>query len=110
MGGGNDDDISMVINLSSPLGKSANDFLDPQKCTLKYSSFDDAVQMIQNLGPNALIGKMDVSNALRSLPVRPQDLSLLVFKAITTLISVCLWAVLYHRLYSRNSPPFCTGH
>lgn len=110
MGGGNDDDISMVINLSSPLGKSANDFLDPQKCTLKYSSFDDAVQMIQNLGPNALIGKMDVSNAFRSLPVRPQDLSLLVFKAITTLISVCLWAVLYHRLYSRNSPPFCTGH
>lgn len=70
----------MIINLSSPAGRSVNNFIDPQECTVKYSSFDEAVQMIQNLGPNALIGKMDVSNAFRLLPVRPQDFSLFGFK------------------------------
>lgn len=68
------------MNLSSPVGRSVNDFIDPRECTVKYSSFDEAVLMIQNLGLTAMIGKMDVSNAFRLLPARPQDFSLLGFK------------------------------
>lgn len=36
--------------------------------------------MVQNLGANAQLGKMDISNAFRLLPIRPEDFSLLGFK------------------------------
>lgn len=47
----------MIINISSPAGRSVNEFIDPQEYTVKYSSSDEVVQMIQNMDPNALMGK-----------------------------------------------------
>ena len=41
----------MIMNLSSPAGRSVNDFIDPQECTVKYFSFDEAGLMIQIWGP-----------------------------------------------------------
>ena len=69
----------LICNLSAPEGKSVNDFIDPDSCSVSYSSFDDAIQLVQQLGPNALLGKMDISNAFRLLPVRPEDFCLLGF-------------------------------
>jgi hypothetical protein len=42
-----------------------------------YSTFDDAVALIGSMGQGALLGKMDISNAFRLLPVSPQDFCLL---------------------------------
>lgn len=70
----------LITNLSAPRGNSINEFIDPEICSVNYSSFDQAVNMVQNLGPNAQLGKMDISNAFRLLPIRPEDFSLLGFK------------------------------
>lgn len=74
------------------------------------------LKIIQNIGPNVLIGEMDVFNALSYyLHVRPQGLSLVGFKFmcnyyIAKLLNACLWAFLYYVPYLRYFPPFCTGH
>lgn len=34
----------MIINLSSPVDRSINNFIDSKGCTAKYSSFDEAVE------------------------------------------------------------------
>lgn len=70
----------LITNLSAPRGNSINEFIDPEICSVNYSSFDQAVNMVQNLGANAQLGKMDISNAFRLLPIRPEDFSLLGFK------------------------------
>ena len=69
----------LIFNLSAPEGKVVNDFIDPDSCSVSYSSFDDAIQLVQQLGPYALFGKMDISNAFRLLPVRPEDFCLFGF-------------------------------
>ena len=69
----------MICNLSAPKGNSINDFIDPQLCTVHYSTFDEAIHLIQNLGQGALLAKLDISNAFRLLPVRPEDFNLLGF-------------------------------
>lgn len=91
----------MIIHFSSPVGRSVNDFIDPQECTVKYSSFNEVFQMIQNMDPNALMRKwmfpMPLGYYLLNLRILVcWDLSLW---AITTLITVCLWSVLYLVLY-----------
>lgn len=57
----------MITNLSAPAGRSVNDFIDPKACSVNYKSSDKALQMTQHLGPNALLRKMDISNAYRLL-------------------------------------------
>ena len=47
----------LICNFSAPEGKSVNDFIDPDSCSVSYSSFDDAIQLVQQLGPNALLGE-----------------------------------------------------
>jgi hypothetical protein len=57
-----------------------NDYVD-EKCTsVKYSSFDNAINMIKNLGVNTLIGKKDIKSAFRLVPIYPDDFDLLGFK------------------------------
>lgn len=34
----------MIINLSSPVDRSINNFIESKGCTVKYSSFDEAVE------------------------------------------------------------------
>ncbi|MCU7858829.1 MAG: hypothetical protein KZQ86_03130 [Candidatus Thiodiazotropha sp. (ex Lucinoma kastoroae)] len=70
----------LIHHLSHPRGRSVNDFIDPQLCSVQYTSFDEAVFMLQDLGPNCKIFKMDLKNAFRLLPVNPADFDLLGFK------------------------------
>ena len=58
----------LITHLSYPSGNSAYDFIDPSMSSLTYSSFENAVNMIKNLGIGALIGKMDCQAAFRLLP------------------------------------------
>jgi hypothetical protein len=48
--------------------------------SVKYSSIDDAVEMIQSLGKRAKLGISDIKKAFRLLPVWPGDFDLLGFR------------------------------
>jgi hypothetical protein len=70
----------MIHNLSFPLNNSDNDYIDKEYCTVKYSSIDNAVTMIQKFGKNALLAKCDVQSAFRLLRLSPSDFDLTGFK------------------------------
>lgn len=69
----------MICNLSSPQGQSVNDFINPEQCSVQYTSFDDTTAMISKLGRGALLSKKDKANAFRLLPIYPEDSLLLGF-------------------------------
>jgi len=75
-----DGSMRLIHHLSYPFGEGVNDYIDPDKCSVNYSSFDHAVQMVSDLGPGSLMGKMDIKSAFRLLPVHPDDFSLLGFR------------------------------
>lgn len=70
----------MITHLSYPPSLGINAFIDPQLCSVKYSSFDSVVDMIAELGQGAELGKVDIKNAFRLLPIYPGDFELLGFK------------------------------
>jgi len=70
----------LITHLSYPPNFSVNDFIDEKYTSVKYSSFDNAVAMIQKLGQNAEIGKKDIKSAFRLLRIYPGDFDLLGFK------------------------------
>ena len=50
----------LIHHLSYPAGDSVNDHIDPELCSVHYTRFDTAVQMVQRLGKGALLGKADI--------------------------------------------------
>lgn len=70
----------LIHHLSYPEGQSLNDFIDPKLCSVQYTTFDEAIQMVQNLGQSCLLGKADIKSAFRLLPVSPHDFDQLGFK------------------------------
>lgn len=69
----------LILNLSYPPEKSVNDFIDKEHCTVRYSSIDDAVKMVQKLGKGALLAKADIKSAFRLLRIWPGDFDQLGF-------------------------------
>ena len=67
----------LIVDLSNPAGSSTNDGIDPTLCSLCYASVDDAVNIIQRLGRNTLLLKLDIKDAYRIVPVHPADYHLL---------------------------------
>ena len=67
----------MITHLSAPAGQSVNDFISKEDYKLQYASVDDAIQMIQQCGPRAMMAKADIKSAFRLLPVRKEDWHLL---------------------------------
>jgi hypothetical protein len=67
----------LITHLSFPTNFSVNDYADEKFTSVKYSSFDNAINMIKNLGVNALIGKKDIKSAFQLLPIYPGDFDLL---------------------------------
>ena len=64
----------LIVDLSSPHGASVNDDgIDSAFTSIRYSSIDDAVRIIQSLGNGALMAKLDLKAAYRSVPVHPED-------------------------------------
>ena len=54
-----------------------NDGIEKELCSLKYSSVEMAVKWIIQLGPGALMAKLDIESAYRIVPVHPDDRHLL---------------------------------
>lgn len=70
----------LIQHLSYPHGLSVNDYIDKGLCSVTYTPFDHALDMVGSQGKFALIGKKDISSAFRLLPVNPDDFELLGFK------------------------------
>ena len=68
-----------IYHLSAPYGSSINDSIDPDAYTLSYCSVDDAFNIVSELGRGTLMAKIDLRNAFRLIPVRPEDWNLLGF-------------------------------
>ena len=69
-----------IYHLSAPYSSSINDSISSQDYTLSYCSVDDAFAIVSSLGRGALMAKIDLRNAFRLIPVRPQDWNLLGIK------------------------------
>ena len=67
----------LIVDLSSPHGKSINDAIDRDLCSISYTSIDSAVSFIQALGPGCLLAKLDLREAYRAVPIHPLDRPLL---------------------------------
>ena len=67
----------LIVDLSSPEGKSVNDGICKELCSLSYVRVDDIVPVIQRLGQGTLLAKLDVQAAYRTVPVHPDDCHLL---------------------------------
>ena len=70
----------LIHHLSYPKDKSINDHIPDELKTVHYSSIDDAIEIILNLGPNATMAKTDISNAFRIIPIPPHDHAILDIK------------------------------
>ena len=84
-------DWRTIYHLSAPIGNSINDFIDSDAYTLTYCTVDDAYAIVKLLGPGTLLSKIDLKNAFRLIPVRPQDWNLLgIFWHEKYYIDTCL--------------------
>ena len=50
-----------------------NDGVEPELCSLTYTTVDQVAEIATNLGRGALLAKVDVESAYRLVPVHPQD-------------------------------------
>ena len=75
-----DGSVRLILDLSSPRGDSVNDGISQEDFACKFSNFDDAVTIVQRLGPNAWLSKIDIKHAFRICPVLPSQWPLLCFQ------------------------------
>ena len=66
-----------IVDLSAPRGCSVNSGISESLCSLSYASLDNAVGLIQRLGPGTQLVKLDLKDAYRMIPVHPYDHHLL---------------------------------
>ena len=50
----------LIVDLSSPDGRSVKDGIEGDLCTLSYIKVDDAVRAVQEKGGGARLAKVDV--------------------------------------------------
>lgn len=67
----------LIVNLSAPIGFSVNDAIDPDFCTLRYTTVHEAAKLVARSGPGAQLAKLDLQSAYRQVPVHPADQPLL---------------------------------
>ena len=67
----------LIVDLSSPRGRSVNDAIPKELCSIAYISLDDATALIQAAGNGCLLAKVDLQEAYRAVPVHPSDQRLL---------------------------------
>ena len=73
-------EFRLITHLSFPPGRSINNGIDKEACSVRYASFDQAVTLVQKLGVGAEMAKADVKSAFRLLPIYPGDFDLLGFQ------------------------------
>ena len=69
----------MIFDLSCPHGQSVNDGIPQEFGTLQYESFQHALQLVAQAGPNCLLLKKDLKTAFRQVGISPLDWHLFIF-------------------------------
>ena len=69
----------LIHHLSYPHGKSVNDGIPDQEATVQYTTIDDAIQIIRELGAGCFMAKTDIQKAFRLIPISPEEHHLLGF-------------------------------
>ena len=67
----------LILDLSSPHGKSVNDGIDKRLCSLTYTKVDEVANYVLQKGRGTRLAKIDIQEAYRVVPVHPQDRLLL---------------------------------
>ena len=70
----------MIHHHSFPHGRSVNDFIPSEFCSVHYASVDDALRIIKKLGIGCTLAKTDVGSAFRIILVHPKEYHLLGMK------------------------------
>ena len=70
----------LIVDLSSPLGHSVHNGIDPESRHLQYIMMDDIIKMVSKFGPGALLAKFDIESAYRNIAIHPSDRHLLGLK------------------------------
>ena len=76
-----------IYHLSGPLGKSINDFINPDTYTLTYCSVDDAFAIVNLLGPGTLLSKIDLEIPFTSYQLDKQTGTYLAYFGKASIIS-----------------------
>lgn len=63
----------LITDLSFPHGRSVNDGIDPDLCSLSYITVDAVADRIRQLGVGTMMAKVDIESAYRLIPVHPDD-------------------------------------
>ena len=69
--------IRTIHDMSFPPGQSVNEYIDASKCSVKYVTVHDAVEMIKKHGRNSLMAKVDMEDAYKHIVVNPNSWHLL---------------------------------
>jgi hypothetical protein len=69
----------LINHLSWPEGSSVNDGIPDSEGKIRYEGFESALQLVRTFGQGTLLAKLDLQDAFRHIPVRPQDWPLLGF-------------------------------
>lgn len=71
----------LLHNLSYPYDNlSVNNNIPQNFKTVQYASINDAIRLVQRLGPCCYLAKSDIKNAFRLVPIHPSCYHLLGFK------------------------------
>lgn len=70
----------LITHLSYPEMNSVNHFIDPEDCSVAYTSLDQILQEVARLGKGTVLAKMDIKSAFRLMIINPGDVDLLGFK------------------------------
>ena len=70
----------LILDLSSPSGRSVNDGIPKEDFSIHYMKVDDIIAGIMARGRGSLMAKFDVESAYRIVPIHPEDLHLLGMK------------------------------
>ena len=70
----------MITDLSRPEHEGVNQAIDKDEFSLAYSGIDDAIAILRRIGPSAVMCKLDIKDAFRLIPVRPEDWPLLGYE------------------------------
>ena len=90
-------EFRLIHHLSYPKGGSLNDNIPVEFTSVSYATVEDAIRLIQSVGPGCFLAKTDIKNAFRIVPIQPQDFHLL---------GIC-WRGMYY--YDRCMPMGCSS-
>ncbi len=71
--GNNTGKFRLITDLSFPTGSSVNDGIDPDLCSMAYTTVDEVAAQAALLGKGGLLAQIDIESAYRLIPVHPQD-------------------------------------